>query len=170
MPPGFTTQITGLRELNQKLSQLKDKQGQKIIRDGLKAGGKVFQSAIAARAPERPDLPAGDAMPPGALKQDVEVHIGRDDDGLPAAIVSPGRFTWRAAMWVEYGHRLVRGGYSRLIRTGRNAGKYRGRGSETGTVPEHPFIRPAYEAVREEAVQTTIRTIAQGIEKAAKNK
>jgi HK97 gp10 family phage protein len=170
MPPAFTAQITGLRELDQKLSQLKNNQGQNIIRDGLKAGGKVFQSAIAARAPERPDLPAGDAIPPGALKQDVEVHIGRDPDGLPAAIVTPGKFTWRVAMWVEYGHRLVRGGYSRLIRTGRNAGKYRGPGSQTDTVPEHPFIRPAYEAVREEAVHTTVTTIANGIEKAAKNK
>lgn len=165
---GFSVHIDGLRELDRKLSELSTTRAKRIINDGLKAGGAVFQEAIAERAPERPDLPSGDALPPGALKQDIEVKLTKDDTGLPAVVVGPGKFTSHVARWVEYGHRLVRGGYSRLIKSGRHAGKYRGPGSEVGAVEEHPFIRPGYEAAREAAVQATITTIAKGVEEAAK--
>jgi HK97 gp10 family phage protein len=166
---GFTAQIVGLKELDQKLTELKTTQAQHIIREGLKAGGAVFQTAIAERAPERPDLPSGTALPVGALQRDIEVKFGRDDQGLPAVIVAPGKYTAHAARWVEYGHRLVRGGYSRLITSGRHAGKTRGPGKQVGEVEQHPFIRPGYEAAREEAVKVTIATIAAGVEKAAKS-
>ena len=174
MPPGFTAQIVGLKELDQKLSELKTTQATKIIRDGLKAGGGVFQAAIQERAPERPDVPAGDALPPGALAQDIEIHMGKDGNGLAAAIVTPGKYTAHVANMVEYGHRIVRNGYShQVVRGGKLVG-YRGPGrqlrDESGTlmqVPEHPFIRPAYEAVREEAVTAMVKSIAQGVEKAA---
>lgn len=175
MPPAFTAQIVGLRELDQKLTELKTAQATRIIRDGLKAGGAVFQAAIQERAPERPDVPAGDALPPGALALDIEIHMGKDTTGLPAAIVTPGKYTAHVANMVEYGHRIVRGGYShQVVRNGKIVG-YRGPGRQLkaadGTlaqVPEHPFIRPAYEAVREEAVAATVKAIADGIEKANK--
>ena len=104
-----------------------------VIDAGLRAGGEVFQAAIAERAPERPDLPSGTALPPGALKTDIELHRGRSDEGLPAVIVSPGKYTQHVARWVEYGHRLVRGGYNKKGKGGP--------GKEVGSVAAYPFIR-----------------------------
>lgn len=164
---GFTAQVTGLRELDEKLGELGDKEAKRIINSALKAAGGVFEAAVRARAPVRGGGPSGSALPPGALRNDIGMHIGGTDDGgrpLPAVIVRPGRFTVRVANWVEYGHRQVRGGYSKLLVTGRR----RGPGHEIGAVPAHPFIRPAYEAAREEAAQVCCDTLAAGVEKAAK--
>lgn len=163
---GFTAQIVGLKELDAKLSELQTTTATRVINDGLMAGGRIFQAAVTARAPERPLLPSGTALPPGALRIDIEVHKSHDPDGLPAVIVGPGKFTQHAARWVEYGHRLVTGGYSKVMASG----KTRGHGKEIGEVPAYPFIRPGYEAAREEAVGATVMTIAYEIEQAAAKK
>ena len=167
---GFTTQITGLKELDEKLGNMKTGAAKRIIRRGLLEGARVFQAAVRSRAPVRPVLPSGTGLPPGALKQDIEIHFGRNDEGLPAAIVEPGKYTRHVARWVEYGHRQIKGGYNRVIKTGRDAGKQRGRGREVSApVPEHPYIRPAYEAAREVAVRAACEAIAKGVEAAAKS-
>jgi HK97 gp10 family phage protein len=155
---GFTVKIEGLRELDAKLSEMKDSQIKRVIRHGLDAGGEVMRRAIAEAAPERPDLPSEDALPPGAMKQDIEVRRGRFE-GLPAVFVGPGKYTRRQAGWVEYGHRLVRGGISKLAKTIFGNLKYKGSGTEVGEVKPHPFIRAAYEAFREEAVQVAVDTM-----------
>jgi hypothetical protein len=139
------------------------------VRRALIEGGRVFQAAVRSRAPVRLPFPSGSALPPGALAADIEIRFGRNDEGLPAAIIAPGKFTAHVARWVEYGHRQIRGGYNRIIKVGKYAGKQRGTGREVGEpVPEHPFIRPAYEAAREPAVQVTCDAIAKGVEDAAK--
>jgi HK97 gp10 family phage protein len=165
---GFTAQVTGLKELDQKLGELGDKAAKRIIRDALKAAGTVFELAVRARAPVRSGGSSGTALPPGALKNDIDSVIGTTDDGgppLPAVIVRPGKYTRRAAEWVEYGHRQVRGGYLKVS----PSGKQRGPGREIGgPVPAHPFVRPAYEAAREEAAAVCCNELALGVEKAAK--
>lgn len=166
---GFTTQITGLKELDEKLSTMKTGAAKRIVRRGLLEGARIFQAAVKSRAPERPQLPSGTALPPGMLKQDIEIHFGTNDEGLPAAIVEPGKYTRHVARWVEYGHRQVKGGYNRIVKVGRHAGKQRGTGREVSApVPEHPYIRPAYEAAREIAVRAACEAIAKGVENAAK--
>jgi HK97 gp10 family phage protein len=164
---GFTAQVTGLRELDQKLGELGDKEAKRIIHAALKEAGDVFEAAVRARAPVRAGGASGTAAPPGALRNDIRSIVTRTEDGgqsLPAVIVYPGQFTRRIANWVEYGHRQVRGGYSKIMPGGRR----RGPGHETGAVPAHPFIRPAYEGVREQAVQVCCNALAAGVEKAAK--
>lgn len=167
MMGGFTAQVTGLHELDQKLAELGDKAARKIVRDALKDAGAVFEAAVRARAPVRSGAASGTALPPGALQNDIVSILGTTDDGgptLPAVIVRPGRYTRRAAEWVEYGHRQVKGGYLKVL----PSGKRRGPGREVGAVPAHPFIRPSYEAAREQAAQVCCTSLALGIEKAAK--
>jgi hypothetical protein len=48
------------------------------------------------------------------------------------------------------------------------SGKRRGPGRDVGAVPAHPFVRPAYEAAREEAAAVCCNELALGVEKAAK--
>jgi hypothetical protein len=88
------------------------------------------------------------------------------DQGNQAAIIQPGELTWHVAEWVESGHRLVRGGYSKETKPG--SGKYRGSGSEVGSVEAHPFVTPAYEECREEVAQAIAATLVSEIEKASK--
>lgn len=156
--------IEGLRELDAKLLDLGTKKAEEIGRNALHAGGEVMQAAVRQLAPERPALPSGTALPPGALAHDIELHIGRDDHGRLAAIVRPGSFTMYAARLVEYGHRLVSGGYNKILASGR----HRGHGKVVGDVPAHPFIRPAFETVRQAAAEVVAKTLGTGIEEAAK--
>jgi hypothetical protein len=153
---GFTASFEGLRELDAKLSALKGPAARQLIREAVLAGGKVLQTEVRLRAPERVSTGHGNALPPGVLKNDIELHFGITEEGLPAAIVKPGKYTAHVARWVEYGHRLVRGGYSKLLPGGRST---RGRGQEVGAVQPYPFIRPAFETARAPAVQATVESL-----------
>jgi HK97 gp10 family phage protein len=160
---GFSVDIVGLKELDAKLSEMKEQTAKRIVWEALEAGGAVIQEAVQEVAPMRPDLPSGTALPVGALAADIEIHRGKDDEGNPAVIVGPGKYTSHAARWVEYGHRQVKGGYSKVLANG----KTRGPGTEVSQVPAYPFIRPAYEASRETAVDVTVLTLADGVQKQA---
>jgi hypothetical protein len=167
---GFTAHLEGLKELDAKLAEpanVNSARAKRAFNTALRAGGKVFQTAVQEEAPVRPDLPSGDALPVGAMKQDIEMRLGKDDDGLPAAIVEPGEYTWRQANWVEYGHRMVVGGYS--TESKKHPGLYRGPGHQIFEVPEKSFIRKAYEISREAAAEAFEVTLAAEIEKASKS-
>lgn len=167
MPDGVNIEIKGLAELKAKLEDLGTKTAERCIRTALRAGAEIEREAVASRAPERPDLPSGTALPPGALANDIVVKVKRSDQGNISAIVTPDKLTAHAANWVEYGHRLVEGGRSRV---NAKTGKTSGPGKEVGNVAPHPFIRPAFEATRDEVTQTICTTLASEIEKASKSK
>lgn len=161
MADGFSMEIRGLKELDAKLENMKQQTAARAVWHALEAGGEVFQQAVQELAPERPDLPSGTALPPGVLKIDIELHRTRDEQGHPAVAVRPGKYTAHVARWVEYGHRMVRGGWSKIT-----GGKVTGPGrhlkndqGEEVNVPAHPFIRPAYESARETAVMVAVLTL-----------
>ena len=120
------------------------------------AAGQVVQAAITEAAPVRPVLPSGTALPPGALKADIELHVVKERDGSVSAYIEPGRYTRHAARWVEYGHRLVRGG---RLKKG---------GAHIGDVPAYPFIRPAFEASEGAALAAAEESVALELSKEAK--
>jgi hypothetical protein len=159
---GFTAEFKGLKELDAKLSALGGPAARQLIHEAVMAGGKVLQTEVRLRAPERTSIAHGDALPPGMLKGDIELHFGITDGGLPAAIVKPGKYTAHVARWVEYGHRLVRGGYSKILAGGRT----RGRGQQVGAVPAYPFIRPAFETARAAAIMATVESLRHNLPEA----
>lgn len=148
--------IKGLTELKAKLASLSDKEGDACIRTALKAGAAIEQAAIEERAPVKDTT--GGQLPPGALKADIGVSVRKAKSGNLYALVGPGKFTAHIARFVEYGHRIVRGG---RLRKG---------GKHVGDVPAHPFIRTAYEATRDEVATTIATTLATEIEKASQKK
>jgi len=83
-----------------------------------------------------------------------------------AETIAAGKLTAHVARWVEYGHRMIRGGRSRLLPNG----KTRGPGKQIGFVDAHPFIRPAYEATRQEVISTICTTLTTELEKAGNTK
>jgi HK97 gp10 family phage protein len=161
---GFSVKVEGLAELQTKLDALTTKQANKCIRTALKAGALIEQAAIVERAPIKDET--GGMLPPGALKSDIVIRFMKDDQGAISAKVGPAKLTAHVARWVEYGHRIVQGGRSRVLASGRT----RGRGRQTGLVPAHPFIRPAYEASRQQVITTICTTLATELEKASKTK
>jgi HK97 gp10 family phage protein len=162
---GISIDIEGLSDLQAKLDDLGTKAAERAIRAALKAGAAIEQAAIIERAPIKDGT--GGMLPEGALKSDIVIKMSRDDQGTILAIVGPAKLTKFVARLVEYGHRNVRGGVSRLLRNG----KSKGPGSHIGDVPAHPFIRPAYEATRQEVANAICTTLAEAVTKeAAKSK
>jgi HK97 gp10 family phage protein len=161
---GVTIDIQGLAELQATLTDLSTRAADKAMRNALKAGAAIEQASISTAAPIK--VGSGGILPDGALKNDIVIKIKKDDRGGMTAVVGPDKYTAHVARWVEYGHRLVRGGYSRMLANG----KTRGPGKEVDQVEEHPFIRPAWEASREAVTTAITTTLASEIEQAAARK
>jgi HK97 gp10 family phage protein len=148
--------IEGLENVKAELAKFDATVQERAMRAGLRAAGTVFQAAVQERAPERPELPSGTALPIGALAADITLSVTKRD-GVLMAIVQPGRLTSHVARWVEYGHRLVRGAPNKKGRGGP--------GSVVGNVPAHPFIRPAFEAERGAAMEAFAVGLASELKK-----
>src|ERR1700735_1283175 len=103
--PDVTVSVEGLSDLQARLDQLKDSDAKRMMNKALRAGGQVFKAEEEQLAPERPDLPSGTALPPGALKRDVTVKKARGVDNT--ILIGPGKYTNQAAHLVEFGHRQV---------------------------------------------------------------
>lgn len=158
--------VTGLDELDATIAAMDPANLDKAVRKALRAGGEVIRAAIEEAAPERTDAwtTTSTALPPGALKGDIIMKVKTDGKGVGVAFIMPGKYTLHVARWVEYGHALVRDGYSRLTKSGGR----RGPGKLVGNVPAHPFIRPAYEAVQQEAQRVGVATLIQEVMKIAR--
>jgi Bacteriophage HK97-gp10, putative tail-component len=145
-----------LTKFNAMMTELAGPTAESAARRAMRAGGRVIQAAITEAAPERPDLPSGTALPPGALKSDIELHVSKEQDGSISAYVEPGRLTMHAARWTEYGHEMVT--------HGKQVGKFV---QVAKFVPAHPFIRPAFDLSEAAALAAVEETIADEINKAA---
>ena len=164
MPDGFTMTLDSAA-LMAKLKSLETEQADKIMGRAFKEGAKVYQAAVSKAAPERPDLPSGTALPPGALKSDVIITHPKSEGG-PIYEVEFGTETAHVASWVETGHRLVRGGYSHAVyNKNGEAVAYRGPGHEVKQVPAHPFFRDAFENASPEAEEVITDSILKGVDK-----
>lgn len=141
MPMSLKT--TGFPETQAALAQLQQLVRTEATRGAVAAGAVVIRDAMAESAPTLDERTArSTALPRGALKVDIGVRMHpADREGYITAEIGPRKHA-QVAWWVEFGHRLVKGGYSKLL----VGGRHRGGGSLIGDVPAHPFLRPAYEA------------------------
>lgn len=144
MPDGFSISIDS-KSLEEKLMSLGQDVQDRIINTALREGAQVYRSAVSEAAPERlDDETSGTALPPGALKSDVMIQKVSKSAEYDIRF---GKYTAHVARWVDEGHRLVKGGRSRVNKTG----KTRGSGKEIGNVPAHPFFRAAFETASADA-------------------
>jgi HK97 gp10 family phage protein len=157
-------EVKGIAELQAKLNDLGTKAAERASRKALRAGADIVQVEITERAPVKDTT--GGTLPDGALKSDIVAKVKKEQDGVIRAIIGPDKDTAWVAGLVEYGHRGVVGGRSRLLANG----KTRGSGTQTHDVPAHSFIRVAWEAVGEEVVNVISTTLAAEIESEAKRK
>jgi HK97 gp10 family phage protein len=138
----MNVKLEGIDELFSHIDATKAKS---IQRKALKAGGTLIQAAIAERAPERvTDSQGSNALPPGALKNDIEMKTLKGSDGNRIAIsIGPGKYTAHVARFLEYGFHHYK------------LGKYIFR----------PFIRPAIDETESAAQKAILDTLESEIVK-----
>ena len=142
--------FTGVDSLLEKLAEVSGPVAEEAMRIGVKAGARVIADGMREAAPVLDERTAkSTALESGALRADIHVYAGKPEGTLLADLIGPGKKTQHVALWVEYGHRMVKGGYSRVDAIGRS----RGPGHEFGSVRPHPFLRPAFEASARAALE-----------------
>lgn len=130
----------------------------------VRAGGRVIQAAMIERTPVLIEKNAGsDALEPGAVRADIKVRFPAAQNQFEAtALIGPGGKTSHVARFVEYGHRMVTGGQSKVLASG----KVRGRGKVAEQdVPAHPFLRPAWEESVAEAQAAEVDSLRNDLQK-----
>lgn len=151
-------EISGLDKLQRRLGKLKVELSGPAEKRMVRAGAKVFKAEVEREAPVLDRKTAqSTSLKPGALKRGVRIRTPRNAE-VPTAEVGFSKETKRVAGWVERGHRLVKGGYSKVTAKGS-----RGPGAEIGEVQAHPFVRPAFERARSAAEEAMVAEVQQMI-------
>jgi HK97 gp10 family phage protein len=135
----ISVEITGLERLDYDLANFPAIVTKRIYRKALKAGADIILAAIRSNAPvgEHEITFKSSGLTPGELRagiiEQIKVDIAK---GTGSATIKPSKKVAHVARWIEYGWML----------TGHKPKKV-----GIKHIPAHPFIRPAYEAHREEA-------------------
>jgi HK97 gp10 family phage protein len=138
--------LTGFKELAAAMRELPERVARNGLRAAVGAGATVVKKEAIAKAPQDT----------GELKRDIKVKRERDTKGEMSA---------------TYSVFVLTGKKSRLSGRKRNVAKdsFYWRFLEFGTskMPPHPFLRPAFEAKKEEAVKAIGEKLDERIQKHA---
>lgn len=149
--------FAGLKELQEALKQLPDRIAKNVLRGAVSAGAAVVRKQVVANAPLWTG-PVGKGHPkPGTLKKSIyQKQIGELSNNVKQTFFvgarrgkgyrEKGQDAYYAS-WVEFGHFFVPPrpkGVTRKAHRKENRSKF---------VPAHPFIRPAFESKKVEAVE-----------------
>jgi HK97 gp10 family phage protein len=147
MPMG--AKITGFPEMRGKVRLLQQAMRERIAQDAVRAGAQVILERMIAAAPTGPIVtPGSTAADPGTLRSGLRRTAPRVDRlGFVSCLIGAAKRVAHLARWVEYGHRLIKGGGSHVPKRSSDTGR------EIGNVPAYPFLRPAYEASEQLALE-----------------
>lgn len=157
-------EMSGLNEMVAQMNGLREQVSGPIAKKAVRAAGNVIKVAMVERTPENIEKNAGsDSLEPGAVKADIKVRFPANEQVLETtALIGPGAKTAHVARWVEYGHRMVHGGQSKVGADGR----IRGNGSVGAVdVPAYPFLRPAYESALDVAHEAEAEVLQEELQK-----
>lgn len=173
MADGITFEIKGMAELAKTLEQdLPEAMAKRAIKDALRAGGEVIANAaeanakgelaesmtVVVRISNRSSL-SGIAMVGPAYDRSQLVTRKRGlYAGRPDPTSSPGVF----GLFVEKGHGAPGTHRSRQNKSAREM-ELGGHGT-----PPHPFLGPAFDSAKDDALQAIIDTLREGIDEAVK--
>ena len=144
--------IKGLSELSAALKELPNRIARNALRQSVARGAVVIRDEAKARAPVSTTPPApGDPLP-GTLKRSIVIKHDKDRSSLTSQ-------TYVVA--VRHGKKYRNQGK----KGNRSQDAYYWRWVEFGTVKmaARPFMRPAFEAQKEAAVQEIARVLAERI-------
>ncbi len=139
--------ITGLEELNQRLDKMRNDLARRLLVEAMKKSlkGMLNRAESMVNIGKPVDL-FGRPRKTGRLKGGFKIIKVKDPDpySLNVNLIN----TAYTARWVEYGHRLLR-----RDRNGKKVPR------KPGFVRARPFMRPAFEAHKQEAVDTLSKLI-----------
>lgn len=157
--------VDGLKELADALRELPQRIARNVLRGAVNAGATVIRQEAKIQAPIYHGEVAQGHPPPGTLKRAlyqkqirersslfeqmfyVGVRHGKDRQSVGKKQVNLDAYYWR---WVEFGH--YAGGSRKIPRKpGARAAAIAGGGANF--VPAQPFLRPAFESRKDEAIQ-----------------
>ncbi len=155
--------ITGVEQLKRNIEAMRQRMTTTVARKAVREGAKVIAGAMAEAAPILDKKTAkSNALEPGSLKADIRAR-NTSANGETAAIAGPTKKTAYVARFVEYGHRNVRGGYSKAVGDGTTRGPGRQLQGDNAETPEHPFLRPAFEQSVDAAIAARDQVLAEGL-------
>lgn len=156
-----TIKIEGFSELERLLKQLPRTVARKLARQALRVGAKIVQREAKQRAPKNT----------GTLAAGIKVRAAKAKKKDRTAVmvrVGDGHFKGETfySGFIEFG-------YEKVPTIPLPGGKFKSakRGSEpTTTIPPRPFMRPAFDAKKEEAARAIGKALGELIEESAQNK
>ena len=144
--------VSGRADLQRQLDALKQKVTASQLEKALVAGATVLQKSIEDHTPVRVATVSGDALFPGALKEDIIITVFPGTKYSMHVTAGPSAKTRRIMRLLEFGHRVATAIASRY-------GARKTAQGSTKFVPAYPVMRPAYEASKDEAMRTVITSL-----------
>jgi hypothetical protein len=137
------------------------------LTEAVEAGAQVVFDAVAENTPESTDrwTDESSALKQGELREGLVQINTNGDRGTPKSVVTFSAETIHVARWVDRGHRLVEGGKSKLLASG----KTRGRGQEVGYVEGRAFFREATEEKADEVKAVVRQKLKSAVDAILKN-
>ena len=141
--------VSGLKELNQALKQLPDRVAKNVLRGATSAGAAVIRKEARIKAPVYTGSVAEGHPPPGTLRRAIYQKQIAELSGLLKQVFYVG----------------VRRGKGQHDKKGRTLDAWYWRFVEFGTAKMSaiPFLRPAFEAKKQEAVDAIKNYLAERI-------
>ncbi len=161
--------VTGLSAMLAKLETLADSQVMNdAVRQALREGSTLLEQAIVEQAPVRADgrSPNGNALAPGAVRDDIAIYATNPRPGVVADVVTPGSKTRHVAGWVERGHDIVVGGRVRYNKAGKLLAS--SKGSVVGHTDPNRFLLRAWEATKDKIAATVRESVRARVNEIAK--
>lgn len=156
-----TVQIKGLAELNRALAELPPRLARNVLRGSVAAGAAVIRQEAKERAPRYAGEVVAGHPPPGTLKRAIYSAQARRLSSLLEQVYHVGVVSGKRAK--------VGKAKSGKAKSGKSKDAYYWRFVEFGTVKmaAKPFLRPAFEAKKLEAVEAIRRYMAERIAREA---
>lgn len=163
MADHFNITVSGIDEVCNALKGELDAVEQKLLKKGLEASAVPIQEALYAKTPVSEHPPSTKSASGQLeiavlqhLKDSITFNVQVSDKG---GVMSMGFGDMgRIANWVEYGHDLVGHGEDtgEITTSGRHKGKTIYSHKDLGSVPPHPFMKPALESSAEAATEAFV--------------
>lgn len=182
-----TIKVDGLDKLQEQLAQISDRMGQNALRSATNAGAALIRNEARAQAPEyevdkHHRIAAGHPLP-GTLKRSIITKFIREESTSTNVVYyvtvrkgikyrkqgKNGNLSQDAyyASWIEFGHYAggsTKGMTQKSARAARKAGALDG----ARYVLARPFMRPAFDAQKENAVAAMKEKLAARLDDALK--
>jgi HK97 gp10 family phage protein len=148
--------ISGLDELEEKLEHLPIKVSRTIIRRSLKEAAQIFLDEMKARVRRGVHHFKGSQDAFAVIQKSIGMRLRVTSDLEGSATVGvPKSVFW--AKFVEFGTKA-------RFRGKKSGGKRSG--GPTGTMPSYPFVRPAFEAKKQEVLDKFVTDVKQALNEA----